>query len=458
MKTFPLAVLSIPLAALALACQAAGPEPPTPDPLRLGLEHYPGSALEGVAVDRELAVDLDQTALGVELEVRWQADLGGLEVEPLGSHARRVWIEPEEDPIRVTLTLAGTLGLASRAPAAADWRRVQEGVLFEGTTVAFSLAPVLEEGFPETGWESLRLHVTRPERVARAELTLEVAAPPAESDVLGAGALHASDRPAPREWIALDSPLSLERELAWLVLPAVTVEAPRGGFLVALRLSEGAPRDATEALAEVEEARERAVSRRSDLEDVEIFVRETSSALEALVHARHRREALLFLADASHAPLVADLAIVGRDADLEDLTARLAVLGDEAEGGAIALGWWLEEAAWLTLCEASASDEGLPPGLEALLLQHAGQAGRFPGLLVESLRASDGVATFRKRLVAENRIFLEDGSPAARVRAFDWLLRRGEEPAGYDPLAQRTARREALALAREAEAEGAEGR
>ena len=53
-------------------------------------------------------------------------------------------------------------------------------------------------------------------------------------------------------------------------------------------------------------------------------------------------------------------------------------------------------------------------------------------------------------MIVENRIYLEDNSPASRVRAYDWLKARGAAPKGFDPLANPRDRREALAASGDA--------
>jgi hypothetical protein len=45
---------------------------------------------------------------------------------------------------------------------------------------------------------------------------------------------------------------------------------------------------------------------------------------------------------------------------------------------------------------------------------------------------------------AENLVALEDSSPAARVRAFDWLAARAKAPRDFDPLGPAGQRRAAL--------------
>ena len=46
-------------------------------------------------------------------------------------------------------------------------------------------------------------------------------------------------------------------------------------------------------------------------------------------------------------------------------------------------------------------------------------------------------------------MYLEDSSPSARVRAYDWLAARGRAPQGYEPLGPARERRRALDAALE---------
>jgi len=87
----------------------------------------------------------------------------------------------------------------------------------------------------------------------------------------------------------------------------------------------------------------------------------------------------------------------------------------------------------------------LEPQLHGLLLLHTGEVGRWPGTLDEALREARTLEALRVRFLRENESFLEDGNPAARVRAHDWLMARGLAVAGYDPLAERDVREAALA-------------
>ena len=176
---------------------------------------------------------------------------------------------------------------------------------------------------------------------------------------------------------------------------------------------------------------------------------EERNALEAIRLDDGRRAALLFLGDRREAPFAAELALGADDALLGRFAARLESLKCEPGPN---LGWRVERAAIRTAASLLAEDQLSPP-LRASLLRRAGQAGLFPGVMEELAVAARDVADFDVRLVAENRLFLEDSDPGARVRAYDWLAERRREPEGFDPLASRDERRAVLReLRRAAEA------
>jgi hypothetical protein len=86
----------------------------------------------------------------------------------------------------------------------------------------------------------------------------------------------------------------------------------------------------------------------------------------------------------------------------------------------------------------------MPDELASILTVRTGQAGRSSGTLEEALSNASSQQDMSNRLAAENYIFLEDSSPAARVRAYDWLTMNHLAPAGYDPLGLPQDRRAAL--------------
>lgn len=167
-----------------------------------------------------------------------------------------------------------------------------------------------------------------------------------------------------------------------------------------------------------------------------------SSTLEALREGGGR-PALLLLAAECGASLAGDLALVADDEVLTAITDRVSSPGQPVPSSLEAIGWQLESAAWAALC-ARALEDGLPPALEGLLFQHAGALTRYPDVILDALAGTGDLDAFAERLAAEQRYFLEDIDPSARVRAHDWLREHGRGVAGYDPLAPRKERRAAL--------------
>lgn len=166
--------------------------------------------------------------------------------------------------------------------------------------------------------------------------------------------------------------------------------------------------------------------------------------------ARGGRPALLLLADSSGAALAEDLALTASDAFLQEWSAAsfADAAEDEEDDEGAAVGWRLDRGAWRLLAKG-ALEETLPAELAGVFARHAGVAATFPDIVLDAVtRAGDRREAFDRALLTENLYGLEDSSPSARVRAHDWLASRAIEVPGYDPLAPRDARREALAAAR----------
>lgn len=161
-----------------------------------------------------------------------------------------------------------------------------------------------------------------------------------------------------------------------------------------------------------------------------------AGTLEGVCDPTRRRTCLLALAEGTGAALCADLALTGDEAALEAVAARV-----PAEGSVD--GWRLERAAAAHLI-GLAQEEEPPAWVESLLARHAGGLSLLPGTLLATLEA-DGLEAWLARLAAENRALLEEGWPALRLRAAEWLAARGKLPEGYDPLGPAAARAAALA-------------
>ncbi|MEM7308444.1 MAG: hypothetical protein AAF682_17315 [Planctomycetota bacterium] len=172
-------------------------------------------------------------------------------------------------------------------------------------------------------------------------------------------------------------------------------------------------------------------------------------ALGAVRPERPSRGLLLRLAERSEVEALADLALVADDDVLAAVSARIAAVAEEPTDTwrtRAEVGWLLEHSALTELAERAAGT-GLPDELASVLTRRVGEPAHSPGILLEFLAASLDVADLERRLIAENRIYLEDTSPGARVRAHEWLTAREAAPAGFDPLAEAAERRRALAEA-----------
>jgi hypothetical protein len=171
------------------------------------------------------------------------------------------------------------------------------------------------------------------------------------------------------------------------------------------------------------------------------------AALQAMDEPGFRRASLIYLATETGAEVCEDCALVADDAALAQLAQqaheRVSATAAATQPTSESLGWTLDTAA-LSLMGQLQSDDKLPPELQSVLLRHAGQAALGVGAVQELLASAKGRSDFEQRVQAENLVALEDSSPAARVRAFDWLTARGKAPADYDPLGPPNQRRAAL--------------
>jgi hypothetical protein len=167
-------------------------------------------------------------------------------------------------------------------------------------------------------------------------------------------------------------------------------------------------------------------------------------AIRLVQSLTHRRQALLYLARETGAPLIEDITLSATGAVIDRLA--YAVTNECGSGSGFdpnTLGWRLERTAYLLLVELISSDQ-MWPELEAIGIRHTGEVGRHPPVLKEMVSEATGIADMEERLLEENFIYLEDISPSARTRAFEWLATKGRAPEGYDPLASLNERRSIL--------------
>ncbi len=163
-----------------------------------------------------------------------------------------------------------------------------------------------------------------------------------------------------------------------------------------------------------------------------------------------RRSAIVYLASQSRATICEDAAISADDDFLKALADELANrLADARTAASMsAIGWVLDGTAFDLLARQQLQKK-LNSRLTAVLLMHSGEVGRSGSSLEQLIGKAASRNDLENRLIAENFLYLEDVSPAARIRAYDWLARKQKAPAGYDPLGSAADRKKAIDAALE---------
>jgi len=471
-----------------VAALLAGPAgcaspPPGAPALQPTLGHRAGGPLgaEPAAAGALVAPDAEpDEAWSLAIEWLWLPEGEGEDLVPAGAHAQAVvgsgafGATPRlDDTVRVALG-EGARDVAARLRATPE----------PGASVIARQAGALPAGVSAVaGIDALSIELSRPpEAGAGAELALvregqvpigaarsggvEVEAATEDEDEEGdeaeSGAVESRRRAAqePVAWrdvLLLDVPLQPDGPPAVIALPG----GPPGTALVAVIELRAAPQDdegrarhaelVAACLDDVALSAERDLDRAAAVDAAESKHRQLLAAARSMAEAGDRRRAGVFLASESGAELTLDTLLAADEPSLAALGAawRQAAGADlEALVRGDSLAWSLERTAALWLVQAAEAGT-LPAELESVLLRQTGVAGRAPSLLQQFAEDSEGLADWRARLEEENRLALEDHLPAARVRAYDWLVSRGLAPSGYDPLASRAERQAALVAADE---------
>jgi len=167
--------------------------------------------------------------------------------------------------------------------------------------------------------------------------------------------------------------------------------------------------------------------------------------LNELDDPSRRRAALVYLAGQGDARLCEDVAMLADDALLNQIAAAVRHDAPAAinSGDLAAYAWILDRSA-IAAMQPLLAKATLPPELFAVLTQHFGEPGRHAAAVDEIMRGTSNGSELRQKLVSENYIYLEDSSPAARVRAFEWLRTQKLAPAEFDPLGSPKQRRQTL--------------
>jgi hypothetical protein len=168
-----------------------------------------------------------------------------------------------------------------------------------------------------------------------------------------------------------------------------------------------------------------------------------ADALAALARPDRQRATLVFLSHWCGAQICEDVALSADVPTLARLTQKVvAAIGTPPqERGPIA--WPMDREA-LDLLAKMQSDSQLTPELTAVLVDRTGEVGRHASAMEEVLRDLPGPEDLTARLIAVNRDYLKDNSPASSARAYEWLRVRGQAPTDFDPMASVKDRRAAM--------------
>ena len=450
------------------------PAPLIPPALSFRVQHYAGSPLSGptgpVESASELAAVEAERSMFVDCRVLYLEHMPVNVLEPLATRTRLIAASRGEDPVLSSIVLASGARVGVSESANEFMSRLEDGqlgrflelatpaaALPDGTTGWFEATSEDWIDVPESGraQKVVSLFVSRDsEREGAPSVLLSVedlAVPESpETEIELEEAAEVEPQPVlRRELIYLEDRLPTNGDP--LVLVFHSPFGDREGALVAvLQETEPTSEEAEQLLAQYANDLNQSASSSESGGAAEMEIRTLASAYQALDVARFHRSGLLFLASQTGAELTEDLALSGEDMALAAYVRSLSEARAALEGeGSAETGWLLDRRAFLFLATLQIEDPPLAPELAGILLRHAGEVGRYPALVREVVARSTDLESLESQLIEENLIFLEDSNPGARVRALDWLALRQLEPAGFDPFADKRARRKALSAARE---------
>ena len=437
---------------------------PAPTP-GVVVDHYPGTPLSGPrarAAPPEGEVWIGEPRADVRWTLLALQATPPQEASPLAAKAELLVQPRAKSPLSVRTRLAREAELWS-APAEdlSKWL-AEPGVLLlarrNAVLLAEQSARLSLERAP--GAERLELAVWSPESGA-VKLTLVVQGldVPDVDDSLSFEAndgVASLDDTAHREFLPLAEPLPPPGSATWIWLPEFFPESaqlPARDLLACVERLGELPATSDPRSVEAAERANRAAPVNTDQAGTStqpakrLADLSRENAVAALRRDDTRRSALIRLADNYSAPLCADLALVGSEELIAAIAERVEPIWSRTDVE-IDSTWVLDRAA-MNAAATRLQRSSLGDAAAAVLLRHAGEAGRFGSTLLDAARASSDSASLQGRLIDENRLFLSDRSPAARARALRFLRDLGQAPAGYDPLASRDARRAALEADRE---------
>jgi len=464
-----LAALVLATGAVGVGCAASGEPLPQPELISF-VTYYGGDPVAG-PMDEGAAVSMSLRrgdAVGVSLEILITSAAIPETAEPLPQHVRLILGSDGPEPVgahpKVLLgarLLGGEEGarvvkeLRALPPAQSASTARLNGISMPGVTtrmnsvfargIEFHQEALVDRQFGVELWQG---------RDATAGLSVALAVQDQVETILSDGASGQLQVTQVQrdEVLVLDKALPLDGSpLVLMTEPAFKLE---GDVRIALIL-EAQPMGGAEpgledqvkrVRAEVRDAALEGTQRRQVLRLQERQLIRFQDSIDALADPATSRAALMNLASSTNSQLAGEFALLADDGLLKQFTDGLVV--DRQVLRALAsqkdeLAWRLERDVLIELLEGL--EEGtLGEEYSALLLQFTGDAGRQLGVVQDAIVASTSIATFRSRMIEDNKIALESSSSAARVRAADWLRTLSVTVPGYDPLGPAPERRQAL--------------
>lgn len=455
------------------ASRQSPPPPPRPVPIT-SVRLFSGTPLSG-PLTNPIKETSASDALSASLTFIRLDRMPGNVLEPIGAQSALVVASRGGTPVpsysqltrgaragSVTDSNSFIASLGNGQPISAMEPILLQGALPNGATLTFRFADPVELKDPATGQTTHRLVEIDLCRVsgadpAKADQALQIGLAVQSMISLGKPGTESEDHSEAstghdspvlqRELAILNRPLKDGKDLSAVITPFAFDKTGAVAAIIEVRPGTSDPLTElvyTDSVFSANRAATQASKRLLDANGINAETAGLRAALESLSRPGSPRAALVYLCDQTAAPTCGDMALVADETTLARLSAAVHTKADSA--GAVEkqpLGWILEQSAYEIMTQLS-TDGKIPPELSSVLTVHAGEAGRHADALSEALRGSTSTPDLVSRVVTQNYIFLEDSSPAARVRAFDWLGAIGRAPAGYDPLSTARQRRAAL--------------
>lgn len=449
----------VPLACILLTvvgCKTAEKPPPQPLPApaaSVKATHYRGTTLSGPLAQATALAPASAARVDVRIVAAVKAPADQL--TPIGPQARLILRDGEGDLV----SPSGRLGYSTlfRSLDSADsldallgdrvgWADLgsASGLVMKGSTFAVDITPP-----PDGATRLVSVQVFRSADGNRYELAIQ-------REELSTTAANAGPARPLRETIVIPRDLAANgatAERLLLTLPMAFAGTTVSSLVIDLAINftpggvgpllDQADKDLADSLA-------RETARLQTAPPTDPVLAAARDALAA--GGENARRPLTYLAQLTGARIAEAVALVADDALLSVISKNVREkLPQVKADDAASVGWLLEQSTIQSVAsmkDAENAAAALAP-VQGVLQGIAGQAGVQLDVLQSIAGESAGTADLYNRLIAEHLIFLEDSSPAVRVRSYDWLKARKKEPPEYDPLGRPKERRAALEKFRE---------